>query len=568
MYTKTLFSKINFNLFISAGIIASAIFISYALLARATSEADIVYPVAELNGCKDEADCRSFCDDPANIKACVAFAKKHNLISAEEAEHAEKFIAAGSKGPGGCDSAESCESYCNDVGNINECLAFAERTGLMPPEELAEAKKVKAALDSGATLPGGCKSKNECESYCESADHMEECITFGEKAGFIPPEELIEAKKVLAAIKAGAKPPPCRGKAECDTYCSEPTNFESCIAFAEAAGLIPPEELADAKKMLSAIQKGIKPPACRGREECDVYCSEESHFDECLNFAEAAGFIAPEEVEMARKTGGKGPGNCKGREECESFCKDPANGEVCFNFAKEHGLLKEEDLRRMEEGKQQILQMVENAPAEVRSCLEGIIDVEGIRSGSVMPREDTGDATRSCFEKFMPKPGEGQFGPPPGFEGQIPSGFEGRQMPPGFEGGQSPEGFNPPEGMMPPEGFRPPEGMAPEGFRSSSDEVPPEFKQQYGEQFQQQYQQQYQQEFQKQYEEQYQQQTQQFQPPPEGFVAPSSEFTPPPSEIQQPPPPPPPSASEPTSRIGSESVLGTVISPFLRLLGL
>src|SRR3989344_4276070 len=307
MFTKTHFSNSYFNLILAAAIVAGALFVSYALIAQALSKDDIVYPAAELNGCKNEAECRAFCDDPANIEVCVAFAKKYSLISEEEAGRADKFIAAGAKGPGGCDSAASCESYCNDISRMDECLAFAERTGLMPPNELEEARKVQAALKSGATLPGGCRNKNECESYCENADHME------------------EARKVLIAVKAGAKPPPCRGKQACESYCSEPTNFESCIAFAEAAGLIPAEELADAKKMLVAIQKGVKPPACRGKAECEAYCSDESHFDECLNFAEAAGFIAPEEVEMARKTGGKGPGDCKGREQCEAFCQDPAN---------------------------------------------------------------------------------------------------------------------------------------------------------------------------------------------------------------------------------------------------
>ncbi|MEK7133307.1 MAG: hypothetical protein AAB771_01315, partial [Patescibacteria group bacterium] len=532
MFTKTLLNKIfNFNFIIAAAIVASAFFVSYALVASALSEADIVYPVKELSGCKDETECRSYCNDPLNIKACVAFAEKYSLMSSEEIEQAKKFIAVGANGPGGCSSADSCESYCNDISHIDECLAFAEKSGLMPPDELEEARKVQAALASGATLPGGCRNKDECDTYCESPDHMEECIIFAEAAGFIPPDELEEARKVLIAVKAGAKPPPCRGRAECDAYCAEPDHFESCIAFAEAAGLIPPEEIEDAKKMLIALKKGVKPPPCGGREACDAYCGEENHFNECLDFAEAAGFIAPEEVEMARKTGGKGPGNCKGREECEAFCQDPANGESCFSFAKEHGLLKEEDVRQMEEGKQKILEVVDSAPPEVKSCLENALGsgtIEGIRAGTVMPRQDMGDTMRSCFEQLMQKPGgfgppNGEFhegsGPPPGFEGGFPPGFEGGQMPP--EGMMAPGGMQPPEGFRPPEGFnqsgefKPPEGMVPpEGMMmpSGQGEIPPEFKQQYQEQFQkeyqQQYEQQYQQEYQRQFEEQRRQQEQ------------------------------------------------------------
>jgi len=548
MFTKIRLNKLNFDLIVSAAIIAGALFISYALAAQALSKDDIVYPVAELNGCQNETECRTFCDDSANMEACVAFAKKYSLISEEEAEKADKFIAAGAKGPGGCDSAVSCENYCNDVGRIDECLAFAERTGIMPPAELEEARKVKAALDAGAQLPGGCRNKNECDSYCESSDHMEECIEFGEKAGFIPPGELEEARKVLAAVKAGAKPPPCRGKSECDSYCRAPENMESCLTFAEAAGLIPESELQDAKRMLEAVRKGIKPPACGGKEECDVYCSEEEHFEECLNFAAAAGFMAPEEVEMARKTGGKGPGGCKGREECEAFCKDQANQETCFGFAKEHGLISEEDLRKMEEGKQQMMQGIDNAPPEVKGCLESVLGpetIEGIRSGAVMPREDMGQAMQSCFEQFMPKQGEGG-GPPPGAEGQ------GGMPPPGFEGGQMPpQGFE--KGQMPPEGFRPQEGMMPQGgFNPPTGEIPEEFRQQYQEQFQQQYQ--------EQYSEQYQEQQQQLQ---QQFQEPIQNFTPPPESFSE---PPPLSEPQPTSGINPVYILGSVIAPFLQFL--
>ncbi|MBM3251016.1 MAG: hypothetical protein FJZ07_02165 [Candidatus Nealsonbacteria bacterium] len=475
-------------------ILASVLLISSVLAVVATSKDDIVFPVAELGGCESETECKSYCDNPENMEVCISFAEKHNLISKSELEKAKKFIAIGKQGPGNCDSAASCEAYCNDITNIEECLAFAEQSGLMPPEELAEARKVKAALDAGAVLPGGCSTKDQCEVYCENPNNMEECLAFGEAAGLIPPEELAEAKKVLAAIKQGATPPPCRGKEQCETYCRQPENMEPCLTFAEAAGLIPPDELADAKRMLSAIRKGIKPLPCGGREECDVYCAEETHFEECLAFAEAAGFIAPEEAEMARKTGGKGPGGCKGRKECEAFCQDPTNQETCFNFAMEHGLMSEEDLRRMEEGKQQLLEAIESAPPEVRTCLENTLGsgvIEGIRAGTVMPREEMGDAMRECFEsqrQIMEEQAKQQIavclamscqefftciqsiGGPPGEEGAPPEG-EGpeAELSPEIEAkiqscvGEQIQQQMPPEGMMPegiPEEFQ--EFMPPE----------------------------------------------------------------------------------------------------------
>ena len=388
---------------------------------NAAGPSDIQFPVKELGGCKSENDCKSYCDNPQNLKACISFAEEHNLMSSDEVGQAKKFIAAGGEGPGGCTSKESCENYCNDVSNISECIAFAEKSGIIPPQELEEAKKVKAALEKGAKLPGGCKNKKECDAYCGASEHMEECINFAEAAGFIPPEELANAKKALEAIRKGVKPLPCRGKDECDSYCGEPGNFEACIAFAEAAG-----------------------------------------------------FMSSEESAMARKTGGKGPGNCRGKEECEAFCENPENQETCFNFGKEHGLIPEGDLREMEEGKQKMKEGLLNAPPEVLECLTGAFGnefIEKLKTGTAMPSRDMGDKMRGCFEKMGPPEGMPREVPQQGMprremerrspeEMRPPEGTEMRR-PPEEEEMRSPEGMRPPEGMMPSEGIRRFEGTRP-----------------------------------------------------------------------------------------------------------
>lgn len=438
---------------------------------------NIQFPVKELGNCQSEADCKSYCDKSENIEACVAFAEKHNLISSEELEMAKKFIAAGEKGPGGCTSKESCESYCNDAGHIEECIAFGEENGLIPPDELEEAKKVRDALRKGAQLPGGCKNKKDCDTYCGASEHMEECITFAETAGFIPPEELADARKALEAMKRGVKPPPCRGRTECDSYCAEPGNFEACIAFAEAAG-----------------------------------------------------FVSSEDAAMARKTGGKGPGNCRGKEECEAFCQNPDNQETCLNFGKEHGLIPESDLREMEGGKQKMKEGLLNAPPQVLECLTNAFGsdfVEKLKNGTTLPSRDIGDKMRGCFEQMGPP------GPPQGTPGEVPSG-ERRIMPP--QG----EMMKPPEGTM-----RSPEGQIPAGGTGEYPS-PDQYRQQYEQQFQQQYEQQYQQKFQQQY--------QQFQ------QSPSGQFTPPPTT--EPVAPPPIETIQPQSLL-QYSPFGVILNFFL-----
>ena len=42
---------------------------------------------------------------------CVNFAERNGLISPEEAKMAKAFIQASMKGPGGCNNKEECEIY-------------------------------------------------------------------------------------------------------------------------------------------------------------------------------------------------------------------------------------------------------------------------------------------------------------------------------------------------------------------------------------------------------------------------------------------------------------------------
>ena len=353
---------------ISFGIIAAAFLVANGVSAQTASGGGlpgqgavapaIQYPVPALGNCADESACRAYCDDTAHLTACLSFAEKNNLMSKEEIQMAEKFAKAG-KGPGGCTSRDECDNYCNNSDHINECVAFAEQNGLISGKELAEAKKVQAA------------------------------------------------------IAKGIKPPACGGKSTCDQYCSEADHMEECIIFGQAAGLMSEKDLQDSQKMLTAIKKGVKPPACRGKDECDRYCGEASHAEECINFAEAAGFMKPEEAVMARKTGGRGPGGCKNKDECETFCNNSDNQETCFNFGRENGMIPPEELQKMEEVKQQFSESLKQAPPQVTECISGVVGVERLekfKSGAIMPPQNIGDKIGGCFRQMMDQPRQGQPG--------------------------------------------------------------------------------------------------------------------------------------------------------------
>ncbi|MBI4991843.1 MAG: hypothetical protein HZB99_01370 [Candidatus Harrisonbacteria bacterium] len=343
---------------ISISILMMGILISLFLVwdVLAASSADIKFPVAELNNCKSETDCRAFCDKPENAKPCLSFARKYNLLPEDELKKAEK-LAEVKNGPGGCNSQKSCESFCDDIDNVDECLSFAEKNGLMDQGQLEEAKKVQGAIKRGAKLPGGCGDKKSCESYC-----------------------------------------------------GNPDNADECLAFAEDAGIISQEELGEAKKILPLMKRGETPGACKSKGACEAYCEDESHAEECVSFAEKAGFISKEEAEIVKKTGGRGPGGCRGRA-CKVFCEDPANQETCFEFAKENGLIKEVDLQRMQQGRDFIKRDLGKAPPEIKECIEAVLGPGGLdklEAGKPFGSRDIGEKMKSCFEKSIP-PGFGQF---------------------------------------------------------------------------------------------------------------------------------------------------------------
>mgnify|MGYP001573909603 CR=1 FL=1 len=455
---------------LSAIVLSFAIIISFGIIfsdeifAQNPFEEKIQYPVAELGNCSDRNDCKQYCDNQQNFDACISFAEKNNLIPKQEIETAKKFMAGGGKGPGGCRGKEECEAYCDNIDNINECVSFAEKNNILPPGELEEVKKVKAAIEKGIKPPA-CRNKKQCDSYCASPEHMEECLVFAEAAGFIPPKELDEAKKVLEAVKKGIKPPACRGKEECDIYCSEESHFNECIVFAEAAGFMKPEEVKMARKT-----KGKGPGGCRGKNECDAFCRNEANMEICANFALEHGLMKPEEVEMMRKTGGKSPGNCRGREECEGFCNNPENQEICFQFAKEHNLIPQEEMEKMKEGMGQMKENLQMAPPEISECLKSTVGEEvlnKIQSGTFAPPRELGEKMRNCFENFVPD--RSNMTPSSDFKGprecQSPEecgqgggqNFEKR-----FEGAIEELKRMPPAEMLPPNGFMP-SGYRPEG---------------------------------------------------------------------------------------------------------
>jgi len=148
---------------------------------------EISYPVAELGNCADKTACKAYCDKSENIDACLSFAEKNKMMSDEEIKTARNFKKSGMIGPGGCKGKNECKTYCNGSDHMDECIAFAEKNGLMSSKQLGDAKKIKGAITKGIKPPA-CGGKEECDVYCSSSEHVEECVKFGEESGTISKE--------------------------------------------------------------------------------------------------------------------------------------------------------------------------------------------------------------------------------------------------------------------------------------------------------------------------------------------------------------------------------------------
>ncbi len=317
---------------------------------------------------------------------------------------------------GNCPDKTACRVYCDQQENMLKCLDFAENKSLLPAAEINIARKAVKRIMEGTT-PGQCQDKESCEKFCKgNVESMTSCIAFAEEVGALQGLELERARKVAQALKKGASlPGGCTDGASCESYCANGTNIDVCLDFAEKAELMSPEELAEAKKVAPFLKNGQTPGRCQTKNDCQLYCEDEAHFEECLNFAESANFISKEEAELARKTGGKGPGNCKNQQACQQYCNDPKNNAECLQFANQYGLITQEEKELMENGVEKIREGFEKIPAEakaaVESCLESAFNghYQEIMSGSLKPTKQQGEKIGPCFEDTMKKYAESQL---------------------------------------------------------------------------------------------------------------------------------------------------------------
>ncbi len=394
---------------------------------QAQNPFDIEYPIAELNNCGSQEECKNFCDISSNQDVCFQWAKNMGFVKDKPEIH-EDFI-----GPGGCQSEQECEAYCSNKEHGEECLDFSVAEGYITKEE-AE----KTRIDMNKTGPGGCDSDKSCRAFCDSPDNMEECMKFvveegkitEEEAEFLVkramihhergpdgpgrpggPEDDIDEEKALNILEElGGGPGGCKNMDECDLYCSAGNHDEECMAFAIEHGLIPPEKIEKMKKMMEMGGPG----GCKGPQECDEFCSKEENRDTCMNFAIENEMMPPEEIEMMKKEmeiikrldagAMKGPGGCMGPQECSNYCNNPDHFEECMKFGSDQGMrdhgdmdMKMKDFKRIEmemKDKGFMFPMFDDGPKDMMSKpgfeKSGFKGMSGGGTGVILKKKSSG----------------------------------------------------------------------------------------------------------------------------------------------------------------------------------
>jgi hypothetical protein len=268
-------------------IIVVSILVFGALAHAANPFSSIKFPIAELGKCGDFNSCKTYCDVSANADACTSYAESHGLAqhhSSTASKVKVNDLVKNNGGPGGCTSENACRMYCDNVAHIKECATFGKAHGLISSADAQQANKIAALIDSGIAFPGGCTTRDTCETYCLDTTHADECV-----------------------------------------------------AFAQKSGLLGKNDLAQAKKFRDSLTTGQTPGGCKSGDECRAYCNDSSHRDACIAFGKKVGFVSDDQEKQLQSVPLSGPGGCTSADTCDAFCNTSGNQEICATFAQQHG---------------------------------------------------------------------------------------------------------------------------------------------------------------------------------------------------------------------------------------
>ena len=158
----------------------------------------------------------------------MEFGKKMGIVEPQEFMRMERMsLEIQQNGPGGCQTPQECKIFCDNLENMEECVKFSEKMGLMKP---AEAKVIRMLGPEGQGGPGGCQGKEECKKYCMDPEHTEECLDFFLEQEIMMPQDADKMREMREMT-----PPPMEQNMQMMPYDIENMPIEKLME------LIPPE---------------------------------------------------------------------------------------------------------------------------------------------------------------------------------------------------------------------------------------------------------------------------------------------------------------------------------------
>lgn len=219
-----------------------------------------VFPIADLGNCSGASACRSYCDVPANIPTCKAYAVASGLTRATTNFGQATSLLAHAKEELGCTSLEQCRAYCNEAANVDQCQALAAKYAP------AAYRLAHATLFANARKILGCATNLECRTLCANPVNKDRCQAFAQEH---TPIKFRAKLRPRAEGNNQAAPLPCTTLAECREYCQNPANAAACEVTSK-----------NNKPTINLQQDSTY--TCSTREECERYC--QANLDKCPSY--------------------------------------------------------------------------------------------------------------------------------------------------------------------------------------------------------------------------------------------------------------------------------------------
>ena len=142
----------------------------------------VTFPIKELGNCENKGACLNYCDDPVNYSSCVDYAKTKGFYVPDKLQSEDSKFWDKSKTDLGCNDKDSCSDFCAKEENKATCDKFSKNEGLIggyvqepdQPQFIDQAKKEL-----------GCDSAESCGSFCDKPENSKKCSDFAHSVGLL-----------------------------------------------------------------------------------------------------------------------------------------------------------------------------------------------------------------------------------------------------------------------------------------------------------------------------------------------------------------------------------------------